>query len=449
MQSVWNAVRGLFGALRRFVRRATDPFPVSLLGLLLAAVSWAALERYAFAEMDVVLLVVGWSGIGLVAISTVLVVLAALWIKIPRRHTRRDGPLVTETRQPTLTGFHLPSLGWLPLIQVTWEWDRPTGARVEPARRFGRLDEEVTVWDRGEIRGVRRRIVVQDALGLARIGLRKNDPLMLEVMPHVGGLRQMPVLSSLAGGDELPHPMGLEDGDRVELRRYVPGDPARFIHWKIFGRTRKLMVRVPERALTRARRTVAYQVAGPDDDATAAAARVAIEGEAFGGEWVFSADGAQHDATTVDDALELVVRSSGARDRGGKGLRAFVDRAERAGPAALVVFAPPRPGPWLEEVVALARTRPRGARVVIGVDGLAKAEPGPWWRRALTLRRPPPGVPPEELDAIVKPLSAARCEVVLFDRPSGRQLGSAHRRAAVASAQVKPRRAKTARERAA
>ena len=52
----------------------------------------------------------------------------------------------------------------------------------------------------------------------------------------------------------------LEDGDRIELRRYVPGDSARFIHWKVFGRTRKLMVRVPERALSRARRTVGVLV---------------------------------------------------------------------------------------------------------------------------------------------------------------------------------------------
>ena len=93
-----------------------------------------------------------------------------------------------------------------------------------------------------------------------RSGIVNLGPI--EVLPHLGGIRRLPVLTSLTGGEEFPHPMGLEDGDRVELRRYVPGDSARFIHWKVFGRTRKLMVRVPERALSRARRTVAYLVAG-------------------------------------------------------------------------------------------------------------------------------------------------------------------------------------------
>ena len=128
-------------------------------------------------------------------------------------------------------------------------------------------------------------------LGLARFGLYHEDPSALTVVPHAGGLSQMPLLISMSGGDEIPHPMGVADGDRVELRRYAPGDPARFIHWKAFSRTRKLMVRVPERALSRARRVVAYQVAGPDDEASAAAAKVAAESGSLGGEWIFGADG--------------------------------------------------------------------------------------------------------------------------------------------------------------
>ncbi len=429
MQPLWIRVRKLFGRVRRGARRLTDPFPITFLGLLVAAGSWGALTQLAFEQMDVVLLVVGWAGVGLVALSGLMVVAAALVLKIPARRIRREGPLALETTRRTPTGFRLPSLGWLPLVQVSWEWERPAGARVAPSRRFGRLDEDVTLADRGEIRGVRRRIVVEDALGLARIGLRKDDPVVIEALPHAGGLRKMPVLSSLAGGDDIPHPMGLDDGDRVELRRYVPGDPARFIHWKIFGRTRKLMVRVPERALTRARRTVAYLIAGEDDDATAAAARVAVEGDAFGGEWVFGADGSVEDATSVEDAVRMIVRSSAAREAGGKGLAAFVERAERAGPAALVVFAPPRSGPWLDRAVAVARRRPRGMRVVIGVDGLASSERPRWWRRLLTLGRPAPGVPAGALDEVLRPLVAARADVLLFDRPSGRQLGDAHRRA--------------------
>ena len=79
----------------------------------------------------------------------------------------------------------------------------------------------------------------------------------MDALPRLAGLSRMPALSSLASGDAAPHPMGLEDGDRLELRRYMPGDPARFIHWKVLSRTRRLMVRTPERALSLARRTAA------------------------------------------------------------------------------------------------------------------------------------------------------------------------------------------------
>jgi hypothetical protein len=420
----------LLAHVGRGIRRLVDPIPPTPLGLLTVVVCWLGLTELAYGQMDVVVLVIGWVALGLAGLAVVSVVPVALWLKLKKRVADRVEPLRTETGRPTRTGLAVPTFGWLPLVQVRWGWDRPPAVTVRPTRlRFGVLGEEIVVPDRGEIRGVRRRFVVQDAFGLARVGLRKDDPLVVEVLPAAGGLRQMPILTSLSGGDDLPHPMGLADGDRVELRRYVPGDSARFIHWKIFGKTRTLMVRTPERALMRSRRTVAYQIAGVGDDATAACARVAVEHDAFAGEWVFRADGATHDTDSAEEALRQIIRSSEARDRGGSGLAAFVDTAERSGPASLVVFAPPTPGPWLSAVVAVARGRSR-TRVVIGVDGLAPVSAPGWITRLLT-RAPKTKISSvEDLDRVVRALADARCDVLIFDRPSGRQLGGAHRRAA-------------------
>jgi hypothetical protein len=223
--------------------------------------------------------------------------------------------------------------------------------------------------------------------------------------------------------------MGVDDGDRVELRRYVPGDPARFIHWKVFGRTRKLMVRMPERALSPARRTVAYLVPGDDDDATAAAASVAIATGSLGGEWRFGADGSAEDTDRPDEAQEMIVRSisASARDRGGTGLRAFMQRAERAGPASAILFVPPRPGDWIARVAIEARARPSRTRIVIGTDGIAGEASVPMWRRVLMIGKPVEGTPARDLEEVITAMSQTRAEVIVVDRKSGKRLGERHR----------------------
>lgn len=417
--------------LFRFCRRGADYVPLTWLGVLVALGAWAALTWLAYPELDLVWLVVGFAALGLVSAAVLLVVVAAIWMKIATRakpHAEIERRHM-ETQRAQATGFDGPTLFFLPLVQVDWSWELPTEAEVAIAKVRWRLCEKVTLRRRGHVDGVRRRIVIQDAFGLARVAIRQRDPMQLTVLPHAGKLGETPMLVSMSGGDERPHPMGIEDGDRVELRRYTPGDPARFIHWKVYGRTRKLMVRMPERALSPARRTIAYQVAGPHDDASAAAARVAVEAGVFGPEWSFCADGATQDTDRIDEAVEMIVRSADALDRGGRGLEPFLRRAERAGPASAVVFVPPRPGPWLDHVVAAIRPRAVRTRVVVTTDGIDAAPSTPLWRRLLTLPDERVGTPSAELDKVLSTLAATRAEVIVLDRGSGRRLGARHRAA--------------------
>lgn len=426
--------------LRR-LRRWADLVPLTPLGLLVGAAAAGGLHWLAYGQLDLVQLVVGYGALGLVAVALSSVGIAAAALKLRLGRGPSGEALAFETGRATPTGFSLPALRWLPLIQVRWTWELPgREVRVEHPRRHGRLHEEVTLFDRGEIQGFVRRVQVQDAFGLARLAVRVRDHRSLRAVPGTGAMGRMPVLRSFAGGDEVPHPMGLVDGDRVELRRYVPGDPARFIHWKVFGRTRKLVVRMPEPALSRARRVVAYLVAGTDDDATAGAARLAVEAGALGDDWVLSADGADTDARTVHEALAVIVRSAHARHEAGRGVGAFLERAERQGPASVVLFVPPRPGEWLGRVLPLARARRGRMRVVMAVDGLAPGEGPARWRRLLLRTPPAPGVPVSEVDRIVRALAGVGCEVILVDRPSGRALGEAHRAAvaAIAPAGMRP-----------
>ncbi len=437
LKALPEPLAGAVGRVRPIARRAADLWPLTALGMSLAVVASVALVSFGFEKLDLVLLVLGYGGAGLLAISVVVVASTALglWAHL-RRASFRWSTSTFETGAPLPTGFSLPSLWWLPLVQVRWTWVSPDAALAERAPAHGRLREQVTLRQRGIFPSVTRRVVVQDAFGLSRLAFVHLQPGPIEVLPHLGGIRRLPVLTSLTGGEEHPHPMGLEDGDRVELRRYVPGDSARFIHWKVFGRTRKLMVRVPERALSRARRTVAYLIAGPNDEAAAAAARAAIEEEALGTDWQFAADGSPEATSDRAEALHKVMMSSGFAGQSGSGMKRFLAEVDPRGPAALVVFAPPTMGRWVDAMRSLTMRRYGRVRVVIAVDAVHQAHAQSRWRRWLLTPTGSSGVERGDLERVGRALSQLRCEVVIIDRVSGRVLGdgvrlhSAERRAA-------------------
>jgi len=392
--------------------------------MALGAVASVALIRFGFEKLDLVLLVLGYGGVALLAICIVIVALSAVGLRLSLgRASFRWSTSTFETGAPVRTGFSIPSLWWLPLAQVRWTWVSPEAVLADGVSERGRLRERVTLDRRGIFTSVTRRIVVQDAFGLSRIAFRYRQNGPVEVLPHLGGIRRLPVLTSLTGGEEYPHPMGLEDGDRVELRRYVPGDSARFIHWKVFGRTRKLMVRVPERALSRARRTVAYLVAGAHDEAAAAAARAAIAEGALGTDWQFAADGSPEATSDRTEALHKVMTSSDFAGRSGAGMRRFLAEVDPRGPAALVVFAPPIMGAWLDEMRSLTARRYGRVRVVIAVDSVHDPATRSSWRSWFLRPVHSSGVERIDLERVGRALGQLRCEVVIIDRVSGRVLG--------------------------
>ena len=204
----------------------------------------------------------------------------------------------------------------------------------------------------------------------------------------------------------------------------MPGDSARFIHWKVFGRTRTLMVRTPERALSRARRTVAYLVAGAHDEAAAAAARAAIEEEVLGLDWQFAADGSPGATSDRSEALHKVMTSSGFADQSGSGIKRFLAEVDPRGPAALVVFAPPTMGAWLDEMRSLTMRRYGRVRVVIAVDAVHDSTDQSRWRRWFLTPLGSSGVERGDLERVGRVLGQLRCEVVIIDRVSGRVLGA-------------------------
>jgi hypothetical protein len=415
---------------------ARDLFPLTPLGVALAAGAYVALRAFAYAELDLVWLVSGYAALGLCALSVLCVIPSACLTALRLRQPQARDALRLETGRLAQSGYSLPGLRFVPFVQLRWQYVSPVAKQLELRFAGNRLAEFVAFAERGQYDTIRRRVFVQDPFGLARIALSAIEPRELWILPHLGGLSHLPALTALAGGADLPHPMGLEDGDRLELVRYTPGDPARFIHWKAFARTQKLLVRRPERAVAVARRCAAFYIAGPDDDATAATARLALERKLLGNEWVFGTDLQLAGTSTIPDALTALVLSVRARDRAGAGLSGFLEQVDKRGPASVIVFAPAEPGAWLTATVRVASRRQ--LRVVIGVDGVIDRKRRSRWLALLRSEEPTLGARAAALDEVMNVLGRARVQVTLLDRTSGRALGELGRRALYRNVAVSP-----------
>ena len=257
---------------------------------------------------------------------------------------------------------------------------------------------------------------------------QREDPGQLTILPYVGLLKKMPVIQPLAAAEGLPHPMGAPEGDRMEIRRYVPGDSVRNIMWKTFARTRQLNVRTPEKSIDRARKTVAYLLTGHDDEAAAAAARVALESEVLGTGWLFGADGTAEPAESLEAALAAIARSrsfrlhssnGGSQDNGkgtaASGLTAFLGRQGVRGETHCMVFAPARPGTWTADALAATRNFSGAVSFILGTDGVVQHGSTPLWRRFLFIEEPTSGVSTDDLAEIMGVFSGSGYSTLVVD----------------------------------
>jgi len=437
-----------------YARRARGWFPLTNLGLAVTLIAAGTYWGFAKPHADHALGLAAQMALLLVALALAGVLLGVILVSLRLRRLQAEGPALTfEARRGFARGLELSSLPWLPVLELSWRWSVPTGVEVTLVRSRGRLREEVSSPGRAQVSKIERVFVLEDGFGLARWQLRHTEARDLRILPALGRLRQAPLLESLAAGDDLPHPRGRAAGDRVDMRRYVRGDPLRLALWKVYARTGQLMVRTPERALAESVRVVAYLPAAEGDEAAAAVARWAIEGGTLGEQWWFSADGSEGWTSEGSEALQRIMRSRHVRHSAqgdGAGLSGFLGQAHSIQEARVVIFVPGRPGPWLQQVAAEVQHHARNVTCVIGIDGLkGDAEtPGVWARMQSVLRRPVPPDPeaeaqvtPEELQHVSRRLQRAGAEVAVLDRQAGRVmslgrsggLDGAHRARALSS----------------
>ncbi len=434
----------VFRSFARLMRRGRELFPLTNLGIGVALFAAAAYFGFGVPRTDYVVQLVSVLAMALVGGALIVVLIGALLThRAVRRFlageggadgaSTRDGPITFEARRGWGTGLKLPRRAWFPLLEVSWTWEAPAGFEITTSQVESELWENIETHRRASEQEIVRRFVVEDSFGLARVILRKKEARSLRVLPYTGNLDRAPILRSLAAGEDLAHPSGVPLGDRVDMRRYVPGDPLRLALWKVYARTRQLMVRTQERAIAPAVRVVAYLISAVGDEPAAAAARVAIDGGHLGGDWLFGADGADRPTSDPSTAIDLIVRSRNVRDTddgNGAGLLRFVEQASETEPVRLVVFVPSVVGPWLDRTLETLRRHRGSASAVIVTDGVRNPEevrPKPLDR---LLRIPDPPrleeeayTTPDTLIAIARALASAGAEVTAIDREHGRSLG--------------------------
>ena len=405
--------------------RARLLVPISPLGVLVALLGYWMAMRVGARKMDLVLYAGGLLALALVALAVVAVLVGGtlVWLGL-RRLGRTQLELDLETGMTGSSGQLLPSLRRWPLLQLRLIWEEPEAVEVSLKPRPGGGGEElVRPLQRGVATRVVRRFVVSDVFGFARLGLSRRSPAQIRVRPLRARLTAH-VTQRFLGGDALSWPSGPAEGELIEMRRYAHGDPLRYVLWKAFARTRKLLVRTPERAITPLPSAIAYFVPGAQDEPAASAARYFVEEGLLGHGFLFAAEGAAEPTADPVEALEQIIRSVRHRDRGGEGLEGFLARLEEQRRRCCLLFVPPVAGPWLDRVVQAARYVP-GARVVTAVDSSPAEMPATGWRRWLFAETQSNEAARRALGKVLQRLIRAGFEVHVLHRPSGELLGRA------------------------
>lgn len=347
--------------------------PLRLGGLVLIGAAVLAL-RVSETEVDHLLRPVALVAIALVAACLLLVMVTTLYVRRAVKSQEAGVPPELQSGGELTTSFRVPNVRALGLLDVQLEWASPAGFSVSLVRTDGKLGEKIGALERGRHDRLVRRFTIEDVFGLSSLSFEVEWAVTLRVTPVAA-----PVNASLAAsrssGDAWSHPSGRAEGDLVEMRSYAHGDSMRHVLWRTFARTRRLLVRMPERAVAPQPLNVAFLIAGQSDEPSAGVARVFLEQGLLGPDFVFAADGALKPTTRVPEAVEQIIDSIRSRGDGAAGLDGLANQVEPHRLGACVVFAPPVDGPWRERLVAMSRRLSVPATVVIGIDGSDEVAP--------------------------------------------------------------------------
>jgi len=403
-------------------KRVSDLFPLTPAGFIILFVSVSTFFTIGVQRLDLVVLTLSAFIIGIVLLLSLLVSSIAIWLRLTWPQRLNSTSLDQPCGIPAATEFEPFLPRWLPLIEIDWKWLSPVAVTVDPRSFVAGNGEFVIANRRGRAETIMRKVTIRDVFGLTAISLSFTNAAKIRFTPAPAGLDSLRLYQSLARGEDLSDPRGSKEGDRVDMRRYAQGDPVRLILWKVYARTRKLLVRIPERAMASNPRACAYFVAGRNDEASAALARVMIERELLGESWRFGADGATDAAHTPEEAIESLVVSGNFDPSMPSGLGTFLKQAEKEGFAVCLVFMPPQPGkPAKDAATTISRSRLK-THIYAATDTCGAA-PEPQSRLHHLLFQPPSKHISTRQDLLSMAQAFQLSPVSIVDRSTGQVLG--------------------------
>ena len=370
-------------------RRLIALFPLTLQGLITLFLTAYALRVYGYGAMDLVVFSLAICALAILIFSLFFSVVSGVFIQRRVRMSQDQipnslAPIKLEAGYPNETGFLLPALNYFPLVKLNWRIIYPdfVETRIRVATD-GKLHEEVVPEKRCKTEHVTRLFTVSDVLGFCRYSWQQKQNISCSALPKINTVKSLPLLRSLTAEDGIPNPCGNPEGDRMEIRPYVPGDSVRNIMWKMYARSRQLNVRLAEKSVFHSNRTVAYLLSSDNDEAAAAVARVALETGSLGDDWAFSADGSETSADTLPAALDAIAKSRAIDKTLAYGLDEFLTQTTTQAGAHCIVFAGAELAPWFDPFKKTISRFPGRFSLVLATDGFNEAEQLKLWQRLL------------------------------------------------------------------
>ena len=360
VRAVWHLARGLF--------------PLTWMAVIAAVLIYFVWYWEVMPHANQILHAVALMWIAFGAILITVTLLGAILVFVKTRRQNRHVILndKNEVGGRIDSDYRVYRAFFLPFVTVECALVEDIFRR-HPRRARAWEGEYLEPVGRGRLSALHRTISVRDIFGMTEISFTLKQSVDIEIAPASGHFEQYVFKSHSSGEDGYSHPDGSPKGDLVEMRRYQAGDPLRLVLWRVFARSRKLVVRMPEPTITEQNDMFVYFVSGAQDEESASVARSFLATFDDDGA-CFAADGAQRLVRNATEGLSDVIDSARFRHQGAQGLMDVAPLLQSGKLAHCFLLVPRQIGTWIDRVRTFVGAYPVRPTFILSVDS-RKAAP--------------------------------------------------------------------------